>query len=159
MDLMLWLLAILLVAAGIAGLILPGIPSTLAVFAGLLVAASIDGFARVGAVPLVILGVLTLASFGLDYLLAGWGARKVGASRQAAIGGALGALVGALFGLPGFIIGPFLGAGIGESIARRDLRQAGKAGLGTWLGILIGIVVKVALIGAMLGVFLTAYVL
>jgi uncharacterized protein YqgC (DUF456 family) len=158
MDLLLWILAILLVATGIAGIILPGIPSALAVFAGLLVAAAIDGFHRVSVFTVVLLGILTIASFGLDYLLAGWGARKAGAGKEAAIGGAIGAVAGVFFGVPGLIIGPFVGAFIGEYIARKDLRQAGKAGLGTWLGIVVGMAVKIALIGGMVGVFLTAYV-
>ena len=46
MSILLWTLALLLVAVGVAGTILPGLPGTVLVLAGLVLAAGIDGFSR-----------------------------------------------------------------------------------------------------------------
>src|SRR6185503_9744575 len=57
-----WPLAAALVILGVAGTVLPALPGAPLVFAGLLVAASIDGFQKVGWFTLGVLGVLTLVS-------------------------------------------------------------------------------------------------
>src|SRR6185369_13789469 len=46
--LVLWLLAAGLVLVGVVGVVVPGLPGAILVFAGLALAAWIDGFARVG---------------------------------------------------------------------------------------------------------------
>ena len=46
-EIALWALAVLLVAAGIAGLVLPALPGAPLLFAGLLCAAWAEGFAYV----------------------------------------------------------------------------------------------------------------
>lgn len=155
----LWIVAVLLVVAGAAGTVLPALPGAPLVFAGLFLAAWIDGFARVGWPTLLLLGLLTAASLLVDLVSTWFGAKKVGASRQAMVGAALGTLAGLFFGLPGLLIGPFLGAVAGELVARRDWKQAGKAGLGAWLGFLLGALAKLTLVFTMLAVFVTAYLL
>ena len=66
MDLsfILYALAALLVAAGMAGIILPAIPGVPLMYAGFLLAAGTDGFERIGWVPLLALGVLIWWSVG-----------------------------------------------------------------------------------------------
>lgn len=155
----LWIVAAILVAAGAAGTVLPALPGAPLVFAGLFLAAWIDGFARIGWPTLLLLGLLTAAALLVDLVSTWFGAKKVGASRQAMVGAALGTLAGLFFGLPGLLIGPFLGAVAGELYARRDWRQAGKAGLGAWLGFLLGALAKLTLVFTMLAVFVTAYLL
>ena len=148
-DAALWALALLLVLAGIAGAVLPAIPGAPLVFGGLLLAAWIDGFTKVGWFPLVVIGLLATATVAVDFAATALGAKRVGASPLA--------LVGLFFGFVGVLVGPFLGAVLGEYVARRDLRQAGRAGLGTWLGIVLGSAAKVALMVAMVGVFAVAW--
>ena len=152
-----WIAAIALVLIGIAGTVLPGLPGTPLVFGGLLLAAWIDDFSRVGVWPLVVLGVLTLFSFAIDIIGAMLGAKRVGASKQAVIGAALGTLFGMFAGLIGLIIGPLIGAVVGELMAKRDIGHAGKVGVATWIGLLIATAVKLALVFAMVGIFVTAY--
>lgn len=152
-----WIAAIALVLIGIAGTVLPGLPGTPLVFGGLLLAAWIDDFSRVGVWPLVALGVLTLFSFVIDIIGAMLGAKRVGASKQAIIGAALGTLLGMFAGLVGLIIGPLIGAVVGELMARRDIGHAGKVGVATWIGLLIATAIKLALVFAMVGIFVTAY--
>jgi uncharacterized protein YqgC (DUF456 family) len=154
-----WPLAAALVVIGFAGTIVPALPGAPLVFAGLLVAASIDGFQRVGWFTLGVLGVLTLISFGVDFVAAALGAKRVKASNLALVGATVGTVAGLFFGLPGLIVGPFLGSAVGEYLAQRDLRRAGEVGIGTWLGMLAGVVLKLAIIFTMLGVFTLAYAL
>jgi uncharacterized protein YqgC (DUF456 family) len=152
-----WILAVLLVLAGIAGTVLPALPGAALVFAGLLLAAWIDGFATVGGGTLAWIGVLGALTYAVDFAATAFGAKRVGASRRAMLGAALGGIVGIFFGLPGLLLGPFVGAVLGEYSAHRDLHQAGRAGFGAWVGLLFGVAAKLALIFAMLGVFATAY--
>ena len=78
MDVLLWSLVVLLIVAGIAGTVLPMLPGTALVFAGLLLGAWIDDFTLVSAVTVAVLGVLTLISWAVDYLSGVLGAKKVG---------------------------------------------------------------------------------
>ena len=153
MSVMLWIAAVVLVIVGLAGIILPALPGTVLIFAGLLLAAWADGFARVGIGTLVLIGVIAAASYGVDFVAAALGVKRLGASPRAMAGAALGTLLGLLFGLPGVIIGPFVGAVLGELSAHRDLGRAGKAGLAAWIGFAVGAVVKVALAFSMIAIF------
>lgn len=157
MTIFLWILATLLVLAGIAGTVLPVLPGVPLVFFGLVTAAWIDDFQRVGWGVLAFLAVVTVLTQLVDLLATARGAQKMGAGRTALLGGTIGLVVGLFFGLPGLIAGPFLGAFLGEYLVKGDLRQSGKSGFGTWLGLLCGVVLKVVLIFAMLGIFITAY--
>jgi uncharacterized protein YqgC (DUF456 family) len=154
-----WLLAVLLVAAGIAGTVVPLVPGAPLVFLGLLVGASADGFQKVGWATLTLLALLTLLSYAIDLWAARHGARRVGASGLAVFGALLGGIIGLFFSLPGVVLGPFLGAFAGEYLARRNLRQAGRAGLGTWLGFLLATAGRLALIFTMIGIFAAVYLL
>lgn len=159
MIIFLWILAVLLVLAGIAGTVLPILPGVPLVFFGLVTAAWIDDFQRVGWEVLAFLAVVTVLSQLIDLLATARGAQKMGAGRTALLGGTVGLVVGLFFGLPGLIVGPFLGAFLGEYLVKGDLRQSSKSGFGTWLGLLCGMALKVVVIVAMLGIFIIAYFL
>jgi len=157
MTALLWILAVLLVVAGMAGIVVPALPGPVLVYAGLFLAAWIDGFDKVGWLPLTVLGMLTALTFLADFAATGAGAKKAGASKQAVIGAMVGSLVGVFFGIAGLFIGPFLGAAAGEFLANRDLVKAGRVGYGTLFGLVLGAAMKIALALAMIGVFVTAY--
>lgn len=127
------------------------------IFAGLLLAAWADGFMRVGTATLVVLGLLTVASYGIDFAAAALGAGRFGASRRAMTGAALGTALGLVFGLPGLILGPFAGAVLGELSTSRDLARAAGIGAGAWIGFIIGVGVKVGVAFLMIGIFLAAF--
>jgi uncharacterized protein len=154
-----WVLSLMLVGMGMAGILVPGLPGTPLVFAGLLLAAWADGFQNVGAGTIILLAIMTALAFGVDFISSSLGAKRAGASREAVIGAALGTLVGIFFGFLGIVLGPFIGAVIGEFLARRNLEQAGRAGAATWLGFILGIGVKLVLAFAMVGIFFLAYIL
>jgi len=155
-TILLWLLAAALVLVGLAGILLPALPGTVLIFAGLLLAAWADGFARVGAGTLVVIALIGAASYAVDFVAAALGAKHVGANPRAVAGAALGTLLGLFFGLPGLILGPLLGAILGELSAHRDFARAGRVGVAAWIGFVIGTAVKVALAFSMVGIFLAA---
>jgi uncharacterized protein YqgC (DUF456 family) len=154
----LWLvLAVALVCVGVAGSVLPALPGVPLVFAGLVLAAWAGDFERVSWVTLVVLGLLTVASFAIDLAATAMGARRVGATKLAVVGAALGTLGGLFLGLPGLVLGPFVGAVVGELLSHGQMQQATRAGVATWMGLLFGTLAKLALVFTMLGVFALAY--
>jgi len=161
-----WTLAVLMALAGVAGTVLPVLPGTLLVLAGLFLGAWIDGFERVSGATMGLIALLAVLGFATDYVAALLGAKKVGASRWALIGAALGTVVGLLAGFVGVLVLPFVGAVAGEWYALRrtppaagrpgTARRALDVGVATWIGLLVGTAVKLALAFAMVGVFVIA---
>ncbi|MCC5857494.1 MAG: DUF456 domain-containing protein [Ectothiorhodospiraceae bacterium] len=154
MSVLIWILAILLVSIGLAGLVLPALPGPLLLFAGLWAAAWAEGFVHVGTRTLVVLALMAALASLADFVAGAFGARRYGASPRSVAGAALGAVVGIFFGLPGLLLGPFIGALLGELSARRGFLAAGRAGWGATLGLMLGTAAKVALGLSMLGLFL-----
>ena len=156
---LLWVLAGALVVIGLAGILLPALPGVPLVFFGLLIAAWIGDFHRIGWPTLTILAALTALAVAADLVATLLGAKRAGASKLALLGATIGSIVGLFFGLIGVFVFPFIGAVIGEFIARQRLGQAARVGFATWLGLLIGTLVKLSLAITMLGVFVIAYFL
>jgi uncharacterized protein len=153
----LWIAAVLLIIVGVAGTILPALPGIPLIFGGVLLAAWIDDFQRIGTWTLVVLAVLAIFGVAVDYVAAALSAQRVGASRQGIIGAALGTLAGIFTGLWGLVFMPLVGAAIGEFLAHRDALRAGKVGVATWFGLLVGTAVKIAVAFTMIGVFVFAF--
>ena len=78
MTVLLWVLAIVLVIVGLVGVVLPALPGSVLVFAGLLLAAWANEFTRVGAGTLVLLATIAAASYGIDFVAAALGAKHLG---------------------------------------------------------------------------------
>ena len=159
MDVVLWVVAVLLVGVGVVGIVVPALPGTILIFAGLLAAAWADDFMRVGPLMLVVIAIVGVATYGVDFVATALGAKHLGASKRAMAGAALGTVLGFFLGLPGIIIGPFLGAIAGELTVHRDWKRVGKAGVAAWIGFAVGTAVKVALAFLMIGLFAAAFVL
>ncbi len=155
----LWILAIAMIAVGVAGVVLPALPGVVFVYGGILLAAWIDGFSRIGVTTLVILGVLAGVAFVVDYVASAVAAKKAGASKLGLLGAALGTVLGIFTGFIGLLFMPLVGAAVGEYVAQRDALRAGRIGLATWLGLLVGAVLKLAIVFTMIGVFVAALLL
>ena len=147
-----WILAGLVVIAGLAGTVVPAIPGVPLVFAGLFLCAWIGEFQVIGWTTISILAVLTLFAWVIDFVAGAMGARYLGASSRAFWGATIGAIVGIFFGLAGIILGPFIGAVVGELTGGRDIRSSGKAGLGAWIGMVVATAVKLAVAFLMIGI-------
>jgi uncharacterized protein len=154
-----WIVAILLIGVGVAGTVLPALPGIPLIFAGVLLAAWIEDFERIGMFTITVLGVLAVIGVVIDYVAAAMTARRAGASRQGVVGAAIGTLAGIFTGLWGLVFMPLVGAVVGELIANKDALSAGRIGLATWMGLLIAAAIKVALAFTMVGVFVAALVL
>jgi uncharacterized protein len=154
---LLWILAGILVVVGLAGTVLPMLPGVPFVFGGLLVAAWLGDFQRIGWPTLTVLGILMLIAMAVDFVATLLGAKRAGASKLALVGAAVGSIVGLFFGLIGIFIFPFVGAVIGEYLQHQRLGQAGKVGLATWIGLLFGAIAKFSLALTMIGIFAIAY--
>ena len=152
----LWVVSALLVVAGLAGTVLPLLPGTLLVWAGLMLGAWIDDFTRVGTVSVVFISLLAAVAWGLDFVAGMLGAKRAGASRLALVGAAVGTIVGLFMGLVGVLFMPLVGAAIGEYWAQKDQQRAAKVALATWLGLMLGMLAKVVISFVMAGVFLIA---
>ena len=153
---LLWVLCGALIVFGLAGTVLPLLPGTVLVWGGIVLGAWIDDFARVGTATVVVVSVLAVLAWALDYVAGLMGAQKVGASKQALLGAAAGTVVGLFMGLVGVLFMPLVGAAIGEYLAQKDQTRAVKVGVATWVGIMVGLIAKVVLAFMMVGIFVVA---
>ena len=155
MDLFWWLLVAVLFAVGLIGAVLPILPGTTIILAAAIIHRIALGPEKsVGWRTIVILILLTVASYALDFLSGYFGAKYFGATRWGAFGAILGAIVGIFFGLPGLLAGPVIGALAGELLGGKRLIDAGRAGWGSLLGNLAGMIGKLIIAVIMILVFL-----
>lgn len=152
-----WIIAGLLVVLGFAGLVMPVLPGIVFIFAGLLLGAWIDGFSLVSKTTMVLIGVMSLFVWLVDFLASYFTVKQAKASRLALIGTILGALVGILGGVIGLIVGPIIGAALGEYISRRNSGDATRVGIAAGLGFVLAAVVKLVLGVIIIGIFAYAY--
>jgi uncharacterized protein YqgC (DUF456 family) len=156
MDVLLWVVAVALIAVGVAGVVLPALPGIAFVYGGIVLGAWIGHFEKISSGTIIALGVLAAIGIAIDYVASTVAAQRAGASKLGLIGAAVGTVVGIFMGLIGVFFMPLVGAAVGEYLARRDALRAGRIGIATWLGLLAGIVVKLAIVFAMIGVFVFA---
>ena len=149
-----WVLATLIVIAGLAGTVIPALPGVPLVFLGLFVGAWVGQFEAVGWGTLGTLAILALIAWFIDFLAGAMGARYLGASSRAFWGATIGAIVGIFFGIAGMLLGPFIGAVVGELSGGSTMVQSGRAGVGAWIGMVIATALKLALAFLMIGIFI-----
>ena len=161
-----WLGIVTLIVTGIAGTVLPALPGTVLVLAGIVWGAWLDDFVRVPVWVVVLCAVLAALAWATDYVAALMGAQRVRASGWALAGAAVGTVAGIFTGFIGLLFMPLLGAMAGEWWALRHQpgatvtangQRALTVGVATWLGMTIGTAVKLALVFVMVGAFVAAY--
>jgi uncharacterized protein len=156
MELFWWFVAIVLMAIGLIGTVVPVLPGTTIILGAAIIHRVALGPERsCGISALIALVVLTIVSYLLDAAAGHLGATRFGATRWGIAGGIIGGLAGLFFGLPGIFLGPVIGAIAGELISGKKLVKAGRAGWGTVLGLLAGIIAKIVIGLAMVTIFLT----
>ena len=157
MDLVLTIVGIAVglaaLVAGLAGCVLPVLPGPPIAFLALL-CLQFTGVYDYGAVPLVVLGGLSLLIAILDNVLPVCGIQRSGGSKAGIWGGMVGVVVG-LFIFPpfGIILGPLLGGMAGELIAGKPGKQALQSGVGSFLGFVVGTLSKTAVTAVIAGFF------
>lgn len=152
-----WLIAGLLVILGFIGLLLPILPGIAFVFSGLLLAAWVDDFTRVSEMTMIIIGIISLFTWGVDFFASYFTVKKAKASKLALYGTLIGAVVGILGGVVGLIIGPIIGAIVGEFISLRNTGGAARVGIAAGLGFVLALVAKLVLTMLILAIFSYTY--
>ncbi len=151
MELFWWFLTIVLFAVGLIGTIAPVLPGTTIILAAAIIHRIMLGPDKsIGWHTIIVLVLLTLATYGLDVLAGYFGAKYFGATKWGTFGAILGALVGLFFGLIGLFVGPVIGAIIGEVIAGKRMIDAGRAGWGSLLGNIGAMLAKLIIALAMI---------
>jgi uncharacterized protein YqgC (DUF456 family) len=133
-------LALIAMAVGLIGVILPVVPGVGFVWLVVLAYAIAERFATIDPLTFIVLTVLGAIGVSADLWMSQVGAKAGGASIWSLLAGlllgAIGALVGAVFlgvgAIPGAVVGAVLGVLLAEYYQRKDWREALKAG-GGWL--------------------------
>jgi len=155
MELFWWLLTIVLFAAGLIGTVAPVLPGTTIILAAAIIHRIMLGPDKsIGWYTIIVLVLLTLATYALDVLAGYFGTKYFGATKWETFGAILGAVVGLFFGLIGLFVGPVIGAIIGEIIAGKRMIDAGRAGWGSLLGNIGAMLAKLIIALAMIIIFL-----
>jgi uncharacterized protein YqgC (DUF456 family) len=146
MELLWWLFAIVLMAVGLIGTVLPAVPGAIIILAAAVIHQLMLGSEKsLGWWNIAALVVLTLISYALEFASGYFGAKRFGATKWGAFGAFVGAIAGLFFPFPGLIVGPVVGAIAGELVAGKRLVKAGRAGWGTLLGNLAGMLGKLTI--------------
>ena len=120
MELFWWLITIVLFAVGLIWTVLPVFPGTIIILAGAVIHRVMLGPEKsIGWWTIVVLVLLTLTTYALDFVSGYFGAKYFGATKWGMFGAVLGALTGIFFGIVGLFVGPVIGAIAGEFIAWR----------------------------------------
>jgi uncharacterized protein YqgC (DUF456 family) len=155
MELLWWLVAIVLMAVGLIGTLLPVVPGAIVILAAAVIHQIMLGSEKsLGWWNVAALVVLTLLSYALEFAGGYFGAKRFGATKWGAFGATLGAIAGLFFPFPGLIVGPIVGAIALELLAGKRLVSAGRAGWGTLLGNLAGMLGKLTIALVMVSWFL-----
>jgi uncharacterized protein len=144
----------LLMAAGLAGSILPFLPGPPLIVAGALVYAFATNWTPIGIGRLIILGVLAVLAYVLSHVAGALGAKRFGGSWWAVVGALVGAVVGVFFGPLGLLFGPVIGAIAGEFLRSGNLEGSTRSGIGALVGLAAGIVANLGLAIVMVALFL-----
>ena len=154
-EIILFAISIIIMLAGMAGIIVPIIPSIPLIWLGSFIYAIFTHFEKITWVVLLIFALLTIFSIVLENIGNVYGAKKFGATKWGIIGSIVGTGVGFYTGGPiGLILGPVIGTIVFEFIGGKGYKGALKSGLGNFVGFLGGSILKFVVGLAMIIVFI-----
>lgn len=149
-----WILTICLLLVGLIGTIVPFLPGPLLIFAAGIIHTLLRPESGMGAWGFVILALLLVLSYVVDFASGAMGARWFGASRWGIAGVFIGGIVGMFFIPFGLILGPLIGGLAFEIIfAKKRLQPAAKSAWGSLLGTGVGLVLRLVVSVAMIATF------
>lgn len=145
MNITLFIIFIVLSLGGLIGVIIPGLPDTILIFAGALIYAIFTKFADISWVTILILAGMTLFTNILDWVGTIIGAKKFGASRAGIIGSIIGGIIGLIvFSFVGLVIGAILGTILVEIyFSKKKYQDALRAGVGVLVGVIASSIIKI----------------
>jgi uncharacterized protein YqgC (DUF456 family) len=153
MDVLLYVVAACLLAAGVFGSVVPALPGIPLAFAGIWLAAAVDHYRHIGLGWLLVIAAVGAVGLSLDLLAGALGAKRAGASPRAVWGSLLGSVIGIFFGLPGLLLGPFIGAVAGELSTGKSVQRSTHVGVSAWIGLIFGTIMKLVACVTMLLLF------
>jgi hypothetical protein len=141
---------------GFLGIIVPGLPDTILIFAGALIYAAFTHFQDITLTTILILAGLTILTYILDWLGMIYGAKKFGATKYGILGAIIGGLIGFfVFSVIGLIVGAILGTIFLEIfLSKKKYQDALKAGLGVLVGVIFSSIIKIIIAIAMIVIFI-----
>ena len=155
LEIALFSISLVIMLVGMAGIIIPIIPSIPLVWLGAFIYAIFTHFEKITWMLLLIFALITIFSIVLENLGNVYGAKKFGATRWGIIGSIVGTGIGFYMGGPiGLILGPIVGTVIFELIGGKGYKGALKSGLGNFVGFLGGSVIKIIVGLSMIGIFI-----
>lgn len=157
MTIFITITSILLILAGLIGIIIPILPGAVLIFLGVLMFGLFSGSIAIS--TLIILGIIIVALSIINYAIGLWGIKKLGASRWGIWGGIIGIIVGLIFspfGLISIFLCPILGTIIGEIIGGKKLLASAKISLGHLLGYFLALILEFTLASYMIYLFIVA---
>ena len=150
-----WSLTVCLLLLGLIGSVVPLLPGPVVIFAAGVVHTLLRPSAGMSWIGLIILCLLMILAYVVDFASGAIGARWFGASRWGIAGALVGGVAGLFFAPLGLIIGPLAGALLFELFfARKQFNPAVKSTWGTLLGTGLGLVARLAISLAMVATVL-----
>lgn len=140
-----FIVALLVMLAGVAGTLLPALPGIPLIWVAMLGYGLVERFRTM--TPLFLglsLAVVVLSQVAEHYARA-WGAKRFGAGKAGTWGAVIGSVIGLFFMPIGLVAGPFLGALAGELLVGRSAKEALRAGWGGLIGALGSVAVNFVL--------------
>ncbi|MCK4941244.1 DUF456 domain-containing protein [candidate division WOR-3 bacterium] len=156
LEILLFVVALIIMIVGLAGVILPVLPGIPLIFGAAAVYGLLTGFEEITLHLILIFACLTIFGLVVDYLANYFSVRKMGGGRAGAVGAVVGLIAGIFLGLIWIIVLPFVLAVAFELIAGRESRQALTAGFGAFVGLLFGGLIRFIIGCVMTGVFVWA---
>lgn len=153
-DIIVFVISLIMMMVGMAGIVVPIIPSTPLIWVGAFIYAISTHFEKITWVMLLLFALMTIFSVVLENLGNVYGAKKFGATRWGILGSFVGTGAGFFMGGPvGLILGPIVGTIIFEVIGGKGYKGALKSGLGNFMGFVGGSMIKMIVGLVMISLF------
>jgi uncharacterized protein YqgC (DUF456 family) len=145
MDFIIIIIVLILLIIGFVGSFFPLIPGPpVSYLALLLFYFCIPN--ELGQNTIIMLGIIVVVVFFLDYWLQVYGVEKFGGNKKARNGTIIGLILGVILPIPfGILFGPFVGAYIGAKMEQED-NEPFKIAFGAVLGFITGSFLKLSLV-------------
>ncbi|UCG31001.1 MAG: DUF456 family protein [candidate division WOR-3 bacterium] len=153
LEITLFVIALLVMIIGLAGVILPVLPGIPLIFGAAVLYGILTGFEQIDIYLILVFAGLTAFGLIVDYLANYFSVKKMGGGRAGAVGAVIGLMVGIFFGLVWIIVLPFVFAVTLELIAGREAHQALRSGIGSFVGLLFGGLTRFIIGSVMVGIF------
>lgn len=149
-----WTLTMCLLLVGLIGSVVPFLPGPVLIFIAGIAHTLLRPESGMSAWGFVVLSLLMVLSYVVDFASGAMGARWFGASRWGIAGVFIGGIVGMFFVPFGLVLGPLIGGIVCELVfAKKRLQPAAKSAWGSLLGTGVGLVLRLIVALAMVATF------